>query len=592
MGRARGRGGLAGVIGAALLAGAGPAAAAVRVHLLVIGNNNAFGDGSDASAARPLRFADDDAAAFYRLLAETAHSSHLLTVMDADTQKAYPALAPVARPPTVATLRAAVTELAWTLDDGRARGDTNVLHVFFSGHGSIGGGKEPALALLDGGISRQLLYDEILARLPADYVHLFVDACHAEAVVRPRDTQAATVPIKVADADAFVTRSTLARFPHVGAIVAASSDSRAHEWDQLGHGVFTHELLSALRGAADVNRDGKIEYSEIYAFLGAANRGVENARARLRVVARPPEIDRHVAVLDLTRFPTGKSARLVGVPPQAGLVELEDGAGRRLASLRAEVGFVADLIVPAGTIYVRARDKEARFEGRAGETVSFGSLSFRDPRQRSRGALEDAVSRGLFAGEFGRAYYNGFIDQAPDFVSVTFAATDAVRVQATPVHPSALRPPSTSWRIVAGLGASPTVARAFDASPVVRFGLRSATWRGPTLSVDLARAAEGEIAESRAVITGGWSWSAAVGPAHAWIGASLGGGMIAQGTSGADTRWSGVFQAGPSTGVAANVTGRVGLWGEAQLAAAAYRQDGKTALAWAPAAFGGVSVGF
>ncbi len=583
---------MAGLVVAALLAGERRAAAAARAHLLVIGNNNTFGDASDTAAMRPLRYADDDAAAFYSLLAEIADTSHLLTVMDSETERAYPALAPLARPPTLATLRASVTALERSLEGARARGDTSVVYVFFSGHGSIVEGKEPALALLDGGISRQLLYDEILSRLPADYVHVFVDACHAEAVVRPRDTQAAAVPIKGPDADAFLARTTLARFPHVGAIVAASSDTQAHEWDQLGHGVFTHELLSALRGAGDVNRDGKIEYSEIYAFLAAANRGVENPRARLSVVARPPEMDRHIAVLDLNRFPTGKSARLVGVPAETGLVQVEDGAGRGLASLRAEVGFLADLIVPAGTTYVRANDKEARFEGKPGQAVSFGSLTFRDRRARSRGALEDAVSRGLFAGEFGRGYYRGFIDQAPDFASVTFAATDVIRAQAQPVVSPAERPAPASRRIVAGLGASTTVARAFDATPVVRLGVRSALWRGPTLTIDLARAAAGEIAESRTVITGGWSWSAAFGLARAWIGAALGCGLIAQSAPGANTRWSGVLQAGPSAGVAANVTGRFGLWAEAQLAVTAYREDGTTAFAWAPAAFMGVSVGF
>ena len=45
--------------------------------------------------------------------------------------------------------------------------------------------------------------------------------------------------------------------------------------------------------------------------------------------------------------------------------------------------------------------------------------------------------------------------------------------------------------------------------------------------------------------------AAAFGPARAWIGASVGGGAIVQAASGANTRWSGVLQAGPSVGVAA-----------------------------------------
>jgi hypothetical protein len=581
------------LVAAVLLTDARLAAAAVKVHLLVVGNNNTFADGNGAaSATRPLRYADDDAAAFYELLAETASSGHLLTVMDAQTQALYPKLAAEARPPTLEALRGAVAALGRSVEEARGRGDSNVVYIFFSGHGSIIDGKGPALALLDGGISHQFLYDEILSKLPAEYVHVFVDACHAEAVVRPRDAQAVAVPVKEGDAEAFLARSTLARFPHVGAVVAASSDAQAHEWDQLGHGVFTHELLSALRGAADVNRDGRIEYSEIYAFLAAANRGVQDVRARLSVVARPPEVDRHIAVLDLTRFPTSKSARLRGVPARAGLVQVEDGGGRRLASLRGEIDFVADLIVPAGTTYVRAGEKEARLETRPGEAVSFDSLNFRDPRARARGALEDAVSRGLFASEFGRGYYRGFIDQAPDFVSVSFAATDVV------VAPSVSRgasdtgsPAVPSRQLIVGFGASTTVARSFDASQAIRVGLRPALWRGPTLSVDLSRAAASDIAEWRAIAAGGWSWSAPLGPARGWIGAAIGGGAIAQTASGVGTRWSGLLQAGPSVGVAANVSNRVGIWGEAQFSATAYRQDAKTAFGWAPAAFVGVSLG-
>src|SRR6185369_4903495 len=167
-------------------------------------------------------------------------------------------------------------------------GHANVVFVFFSGHGSATAGGTPQLALLDGGISQEVLYDDVLGHLAADYVHVIIDACHAEAIVRPRDVQAEPVKVTASEAGALLVHSTLARFPNVGAIVASSTAAQAHEWDVLRHGVFTHELLSALRGAADVNHDQRIEYSEAYAFLAAANRGVADPRARLTVVSRAP----------------------------------------------------------------------------------------------------------------------------------------------------------------------------------------------------------------------------------------------------------------------------------------------------------------
>ncbi len=246
-----------------VIASSGLARATTKVELLAIGNNQPpLVAGADPSLPR-LRFADDDAAAFFDLIAGTADAAHLLTVMDGDTQLLYPALAEKSRPPTVAELRAAVADLGQRIEENRRRGDRTVVYLFFSGHGMLRDGGDAALALLDGGITQQVLYDEILDKLPADYVHLFVDACHAEAIVRPRDLEAHAVPVSRPEASAFLMRSTLARFPHVGAIVAAASDAQAHEWDLLQQGVFTHELLSALRGAADVNHDGRIEYSEI-----------------------------------------------------------------------------------------------------------------------------------------------------------------------------------------------------------------------------------------------------------------------------------------------------------------------------------------
>ena len=282
------------LVAAALASQAAIARADDKIHLLVIGNNQAFAE-QQAAAAKPalplLHFADDDAVAFYELFAGGSDSAHLLTLMDAETQGRYPQLTATARPPTLQDVRSAVAALARRIEASHAQGHRNIVYIFFSGHGAVEEGKGPTLALLDGGISHAFLYDEILGKLPADYVHLFVDACHAEAVVRPRDAAAIAVPISAGEANALLVRSTLARFPHVGAIVAASNDAQAHEWDVLGQGVFTHELLSALRGAADVNHDGRIEYSEIYAFLGAANRGIDDTRARLSVVAHPPEIE-------------------------------------------------------------------------------------------------------------------------------------------------------------------------------------------------------------------------------------------------------------------------------------------------------------
>ena len=55
-------------------------------------------------------------------------------------------------------------------------------------------------------------------------------------------------------------------------ILATTLGQQAHEWSAIESGVFTHELLSGLLGAADVNADQRIEYTELQAFIAAANR--------------------------------------------------------------------------------------------------------------------------------------------------------------------------------------------------------------------------------------------------------------------------------------------------------------------------------
>jgi hypothetical protein len=581
------------LVGVAITGASTSVRAATRVELLVIGNNRPFAADVSDSQLPVLRYADDDAAAFYDLLAGDADQARLLTVMDRETEATYGGLSGIARAPTVAEVRRAVSELAQRMDDNRRRGDQNVLYIFFSGHGIVRDGVGPSLALLDGGITQAILYDEILAKLPADYVHLFVDACHAEAVVRPRDVDAQHAKVTPEQARTFLTRSTLARFPHVGAIVAAASDAQAHEWDVLRQGLFTHELLSALRGGADVNRDGRIEYSEIYAFMAAANRSVAGGPARMTVIARPPELDRHVAVLELAHLRKSTTARITAVPASAGLVQLEDDVGRRIASVRGELGFVADLVVPAGeVVYVRAGGREARIEFGPGSETRFDALEFHEIGARARGAIEDAVRRGLFASGFGQGYYLGFIDQAPDFAPVTFAAetTAVVPADGAPALEARRSADARSDRSVgASLGATRMLDRAFAAGGGARIETLAHGADGVVASLDLAGARAAGISEWRAIASGGWSWSRSIGAARGWAAAMVGLGITEQAANGEANRWSALASAGPTAGLMVELTRRLQVGTELSLAGMLFRRDDAVTLTLVPSLFLGAS---
>ena len=200
-------------------------------------------------------------------------------------------------------------EIARTIDalnasmDAAARaGATPVFVFYYSGHGARDANGEPAFALLGGMLSQTAMHQRVLDKLRSRVVHLVIDACHAEAVVRPRDIEAKTVEIRPEDLIEHLSKASSARYPHVGLVVASSSGAATHEWDLYQSGVFTHEVISGLRGVADVNHDGRVEYGELAAFLTAANREVVDPRARVSSVIQAPAIGAH-RVLSRLGFP-------------------------------------------------------------------------------------------------------------------------------------------------------------------------------------------------------------------------------------------------------------------------------------------------
>jgi hypothetical protein len=574
-----------------LLGLSGRASAATRVETLVIGNNRPPLQ-SEGPEVRELRFADDDAAAFYEFITHTADAGRLLTLMDRDTQALYPALVPLARVPSLSEVKLAVAEISQRLERYKRAGDRSVVFVFFSGHGTLGERGVPELALVDGGITQNVLYDDILTQLPADALHLFVDACHAEAIVRPRDAQAQVANVSVSHANAFLVQSTLARYSRVGAIVAAASDGQAHEWDQLRQGIFTYELLSALRGGADVNRDARLEYSEVYAFLSAANRAIDDPRARLSVVARAPDIDTRLPIVALSEFRKTKLARLTGIPANAGLVHVEDDAGRRLATVHAEPGFVADLLLPANTtLHVKAGNKEGRLRAAAGESVAFRAIPLAPPAARGRGALERAVRRGLFATKFGRGYYSGFIDRTAEFVSVTLPDERDTELGPVSLGVAALPAKRSAQRLAVGVGLSNVIAERLSLSHSLRLAVRPNQRSGPHAELDVFHASAGELSEWRGTASAGWAWLANFRRTSGYLGFGVGGGVIVQATEHHGLLNSFLGTLSPLAGVSTRVTSSFSVWTEAQLLGLIYRRDHRTVLSLGPSAWLGGSIG-
>jgi hypothetical protein len=296
------------------------------------------------------------------------------------------------------------------MDAASREGHTPVFVFFYSGHGSRHQGSEAALTLLDGSLSQTALHEQIIDKVHAQLVHLVIDACHAEAVVRPRDVDAKTIDVAPADLVAQLSRTASDRYPQVGLVVAGSGTALTHEWDVFQSGVFTHEVISGLRGAADVNHDGRVEYSELGAFLTAANREVVDPRARLQSIVQPPVMRPHAALINLVAPPA--AGWLTGIPASAGRFFVEDVRGNRIIDGNPEVGSSMSVAVPSGqTLFVRNGDREAEFHVEDGVQMRFDALAFRQRPLRMRGAVETSLQAGLFLMPYGPAYYSGYVDR-------------------------------------------------------------------------------------------------------------------------------------------------------------------------------------
>ncbi len=237
---------------------------------IVIGTNQ-----PDDERSAPLRYADDDALAVHRLLTEAGVDSRLLTVPDADTAKLHPAASPIA--PTEEAVRRTFAELIDAMN--RADGPVELL-FFYSGHGGVAHGE--GYVVLEGGrLFRSTLHRELIAASPAARNHVIVDACKSYFMAYPKGPGGQRQAHGRLLADATVP-------PRTGFILSTSSGRDSHEWDRFQSGVFSHQIRSALRGAADADNDSTISYAEIGAFLERANAAIPNARYRPDFVVRPP----------------------------------------------------------------------------------------------------------------------------------------------------------------------------------------------------------------------------------------------------------------------------------------------------------------
>ena len=221
----------AAVTAALILSAAGPASAEpVRRLALVVGANRG------AAGRVPLRYAVADAERFADLV------SHLGGVAVADRV--------VLRDPTRAALADALAAIGQRVGEARAGSPRVEVIVYFSGHAD-----DQGLMLGHETLLYRDLRDSIQA-LRADVGITILDACASGAITRLKGGR---------NHPAFLS-GTPGDVQGYAFLTSSSETEAAQESERLGGSFFTHALVSALRGAADMTGDGRVTLNEAYQF--------------------------------------------------------------------------------------------------------------------------------------------------------------------------------------------------------------------------------------------------------------------------------------------------------------------------------------
>jgi hypothetical protein len=360
------------------------ARAETKRFALVVGVNR-----SDSVQAQPLLYADDDAIAMHELLLEAGVESVLLTTPDEDTRRLHPDLRPEG-PASEERLKELFE--AQRLRMERAHADGNVVEwlFFFSGHGDIAGG-EGFLGLERGRLSRSLLHEGLIARVPADHIHIIIDACRSALMVSDKGPGGQRERLVTALASHAQPRG------QVGFVVSASSDRESHEWERFQSGVFSYEVRSALRGAADADGDGRVSYAELGAFLRTANLAIPSPAYRPDFLVVPPGGPKGFGVALLS----WKDHLPAVTVDSIGHVYVERSSGERLLDVNCARGYLARLYLPAERpLFIQSADKTGERVLTAGAPTTLSALAEQPPFTQAKGALHVAFQR-LFADAFG-----------------------------------------------------------------------------------------------------------------------------------------------------------------------------------------------
>ncbi len=356
---------------------------------LVVGQNL-----SDRADSSPLRYADDDAVYAHLLFEQAGIKSRLLVTMDPESQRQYPGVKPDG-PPTKEHLSAAFGRIRSEMLPHVEAGEVTVFYFFFSGHGNVDHGQ--GYLVLEGGRLLRSDFSKLVSRSPATQNHVIIDACKSYYMAFEKGPGGRRGPYP----EHFVELDETGRSSKNGFILSTSSDRESHEWERYQSGVFSHEILSGLRGGADADGDGAISYAELGAFLAIANKGIANPRYKPNYFVRPPGVFPGDLARTLLRWPPHPSVLVVDMP-KMGHFYVEDTRGTRLIDVHPEAGSVIRLHLPSRRpVFIRREGGDLEWVLSEPGPARLSEVPSRPYLRMSRkGALHAALER-LFVEPFG-----------------------------------------------------------------------------------------------------------------------------------------------------------------------------------------------
>jgi hypothetical protein len=253
--------------------------------------------------------------------------------------------------PGADAVRDAFAAMKARMSQDRDSGLATLFFVYYSGHAD-------ALAMHLGGTL--LRWDELLKltnQSSATTRLVVVDACRSGTLTRSKGA-------RLTHAFALPQGNDESEVPEGLAILASTSaDEAAQESDDIEGSFFTHHLLAALRGAGDINADGRVSLNE--AFQYSADRtafttaetmaGVQHATYRYRLRGRT----------DLALTSPAYTGEMAGLAlSTAGSYRFLRGSSSGALALEAVInGGKRSVWLPPGRYYVQQRTPSSIREG-------------------------------------------------------------------------------------------------------------------------------------------------------------------------------------------------------------------------------------